>query len=62
MNSPYLAGNNFTLADVACAPNFAQLKRMGLDITKFPKLDEYLDRMEVRPAQCITAVHMVEWQ
>ena len=35
------------MADAAVGPLFAQLKRNGLDMSKFPKIKSYLESMEV---------------
>lgn len=43
----YLVGDTFTLADIALGTGLSQLKRSGLDYTKFPKLAKYLERLEV---------------
>ena len=47
ITSPFLVGDTFTMADAAVGPLFAQLKRNGLDMSKFPKIKSYLESMEV---------------
>lgn len=50
LTSPFLVGDTFTMADAAVGPLFAQLKREGLDMSKFPKIKSYLESLEGRPS------------
>uniref|UniRef100_A0A7N6C0W0 Glutathione S-transferase rho n=1 Tax=Anabas testudineus TaxID=64144 RepID=A0A7N6C0W0_ANATE len=47
---PYLAGKDFTLADVTVYPNFALLFRLGLCEKRYPKLAEYCNFLKDRPS------------
>ena len=48
MTDEFVVGKEFTLADAALAPYLANIQRYGVDMSKFPRLDAYLKRMEVR--------------
>lgn len=47
---PYLAGKNFSLADVAFFPVIALPFRMGLSHARYPKLSEYHNLVKERPS------------
>jgi glutathione S-transferase len=48
---PYLSGREFGLADVAYVPWILRARdRMGIDVTSFPALSEWLERLSARPS------------
>jgi glutathione S-transferase len=48
---PYLSGREFGLADVAYLPWILRARdRMGVDVTSFPALSEWLERLSARPS------------
>lgn len=47
---PYLAGNEFTLADCLFFPFVAFAWRMSLDLNKFPYIKNYFELMQKRPS------------
>ena len=48
---PYLSGREFGLADVAYVPWILRARdRMGVDVTSFPALGEWLERLSARPS------------
>jgi glutathione S-transferase len=48
---PYLSGREFGLADVAYVPWILRARdRMGVDVTLFPALSEWLERVSARPS------------
>lgn len=48
---PYLSGREFGLADVAYVPWILRARdRMGVDVTSFPALSEWLERLSARPS------------
>ncbi|XP_041931698.1 glutathione S-transferase A-like isoform X2 [Alosa sapidissima] len=58
---PYMAGQNFSLADVAFFPTLALAFRLGLSQNKYPKLAEYHDFLKDRPSIKATwAQHWLE--
>ncbi|XP_076158273.1 glutathione S-transferase A-like isoform X1 [Alosa pseudoharengus] len=58
---PYMAGKNFSLADVAFFPTLALAFRLGLSQNKYPKLAEYHDFLKDRPSIKATwAQHWLE--
>uniref|UniRef100_UPI00398EB92D glutathione S-transferase rho n=1 Tax=Pristiophorus japonicus TaxID=55135 RepID=UPI00398EB92D len=46
----YIAGKNFTMADVMLLPQVAYAVRFGLPTDKYPKLMEYYTRVKERPS------------
>ncbi|KAM9823732.1 glutathione S-transferase A-like [Neosynchiropus ocellatus] len=48
--SPFLAGANFSLADVIVFPTVASLFRFGLTPERYPKLAEYYSLLKDRPS------------
>ncbi|XP_004547840.1 glutathione S-transferase A [Maylandia zebra] len=46
----FLAGENFSMADVIVFPSVALLLRMGLSEDKYPKLAEYYKKLQGRPS------------
>ncbi|XP_061738503.1 glutathione S-transferase A-like [Nerophis ophidion] len=57
---PYLAGPNFSLADVAVFPTVANLFRYGLTAVRYPKLSEYHTLLKERPS--VRASWPPHWQ
>lgn len=48
---PYLSGREFGLADVAYVPWILRARdRMGVDVTSFPALSQWLERLSARPS------------
>jgi glutathione S-transferase len=48
---PYLSGREFGLTDVAYVPWILRARdRMGVDVTSFPALSEWLERLSARPS------------
>jgi glutathione S-transferase len=41
----YLAGMDMTLADVAFFPSLAYMKRLGFDLSRYPRLNSYYGRL-----------------
>ena len=46
----FLAGNDFTMADVYFFPYLAFAVRMGMDIEKYPNLKAYYEKVCGRPS------------
>jgi glutathione S-transferase len=46
----FLVGNSFTVADAHLAWALLLLRPAGIDITQWPSLSAYLERMQTRPA------------
>lgn len=46
----FIAGDRYTIADMACYPWIALHKRAQQDITQFPAIQGWLDRIAARPA------------
>ncbi len=49
-DSPYLCGDTFTIADIACYPWLRGYKWSKVDITTRPRVKEWVDRVRARPA------------
>lgn len=49
-NKPYLMGDSFTVADAYMFVVVSWSNRVGFDLAQFPKIQEYLARIAVRPA------------
>jgi glutathione S-transferase len=47
---PYLTGENFTVADAYLYVTLSWRERVGVDISKFPKLAAYFERCRARPS------------
>jgi len=47
--SDFLAGDSVSLADVSFFPTIAYTVRLGFDLTKYPRLNAYYQRMVARP-------------
>lgn len=46
---PYLAGD-YSIADIACFPWMRNHRALGLEISEYPKVREWLEAIEARPA------------
>lgn len=49
-NRPYIAGDTYTIADMAIYPWLRNWKNQGIDWADHPKLKDWYDKMEARPA------------
>ncbi len=47
---PYLAGSDYSVADIATFPWLRSYERQGLDLNDFPHLKHWLERIAERPA------------
>ncbi len=47
---PYIATDEYTIADIAIFPWLRSWKNQGIDWADFPRLKEWFDRIEARPA------------
>jgi GST-like protein len=47
---PYLAGEEYTIADIACIGWTSRHERQGQDLNEFPHLKRWYDEMMARPA------------
>jgi GST-like protein len=45
----YLAGDHYTIADMACFPWILPYKRYGFDLAEFPHLKRWFDELKLRP-------------
>ena len=48
--APYLAGDDYSIADIAVYPWFRMLERQEIDVTKYPNIGRWRDAIAVRPA------------
>jgi GST-like protein len=48
--TPYLAGNDYSIADIANAPWLLGYERLGIDAATIPHVVSWLDRIKARPA------------
>jgi len=48
--TPYLAGNQYTIADIYCYVVVNWTKDLGLDMSRFPAILGYCERLTARPA------------
>lgn len=48
--SPYLAGHEYTIADMAAFPWVREPARRGQDIAEFPSVKRWIDAIDARPA------------
>lgn len=49
-NSRFIAGNQYTVADIAIFPWLRSWQNQGIDWADFPRLKDWFDRLTVRPA------------
>lgn len=49
-DNAYLAGDKYTIADIASFPWLLPYKRYGFDLSAFPHLKRWFDEVKVRPA------------
>ena len=49
-NRPYIAGDTYTIADMAIYPWLRNWKNQGIDWADHPRLKDWYDKMEARPA------------
>ncbi|NEX59823.1 glutathione binding-like protein [Noviherbaspirillum galbum] len=50
VDHPWLAGEEYTIADIATFPWLRSWKNQGVEIDEFPHLKEWFDRIAARPA------------
>jgi GST-like protein len=48
--TPFIAGDRYTVADIACWPWLVTHGELGLDIAAWPAVAAWLDKIAVRPA------------
>ena len=48
--SPYLAGDDYTIADIACFPWLRSHERQGQDLADFPNVERWFEAIDGRPA------------
>src|SRR6218665_745563 len=46
----YLAGDEYTIADIACFPWTRSWKNQGLELSDFPRVQRWFDAIDARPA------------
>lgn len=56
----YIAGSEYTIADMAIFPWVANYKRQSMDMAKFPNLRRWKDTLKVRPALRKGMEHYIE--
>lgn len=49
-NKPFLTGDNFTVADAYLYVTLSWRERVGVDISRFPKLTAFFERARARPS------------
>jgi len=49
-NKPFLTGDNFTVADAYLYVTLSWRERVGVDISRFPKLTAFFERVRARPS------------
>jgi glutathione S-transferase len=49
-DKPYLTGENFTVADAYLYVTLSWCERVGVDLSRVPKLNAYFERCRARPA------------
>ena len=49
-NSPYVAGKNYGIADMAIWPWFRSWKNQGIELADFPNVKRWFDSIDARPA------------
>ena len=50
VQGPYFYGDQVTLADIAIVPQMVNAKRLGLDLSPYPRVVETIDRLMTLPA------------
>ncbi|MDP1688268.1 glutathione binding-like protein [Hydrogenophaga sp.] len=50
LNQKYIAGNQYTIADIAIFPWLRSWQNQGIDWSDYPHLKEWFDRIAARPA------------
>ncbi|MFL9877505.1 glutathione binding-like protein [Herbaspirillum rhizosphaerae] len=48
--TPYLAGDEYTIADIACFPWTRSWKNQGIELSDFPNVQRWFDAINARPA------------
>lgn len=48
--SPYIAGSNYTVADIACYPWLATYEELGIGLAEYPRVAAWLAKVGARPA------------
>ena len=48
--SPFLTGNDFTVADAYLYVVLSWMPRLGIDIAQFPKVSNFFKRVDARPS------------
>jgi len=48
--TPYLAGNDYTIADIACFPWTRSWKNQGIELSDYPHVQRWFDDISERPA------------
>ena len=48
--SPYLAGSDYTIADIAVFPWLRSYERQGVDLREYPAVSRWFDEVSARPA------------
>ena len=49
-SNPYIAGADYTIADIAAWPWLRNVQLLGIDLGKFPAVKKYVEGIEARPA------------
>jgi len=49
-NKPYLMGSNFTVADAYMFVTLSWSDHAGFDLSQFPRIEEYVAKIRIRPA------------
>ena len=48
--APYIAGNTYSIADMAIYPWLRNWKNQGIDWADYPRLKDWFDKIDSRPA------------
>ena len=56
----YIAGSEYTIADMAIFPWVANYKRQSMDMGEFPNLRRWKDALKIRPALRKGMEHYIE--
>ena len=46
----YLAGDDYTVADIACFPWTRSYERQGVDLAEYPNVERWFNEIAARPA------------